>query len=262
MSTVVRPLKTLGQHFLIDDMAAQSIVDSVGIGPEDDVVEIGPGEGVLTELILETQARSLTAIELDKRLISWLSARFDRDKRFNLINEDVMNVDLLPLHQDKKLRIIGNLPYSITTPILFRMLDFRDIIRDVTVTIQKEVAERLASPPGCKAYGIPSVFFQLYGRVETQFHIPRSSFLPVPGVDSSVIHIEFLEKPNFTLIDSTHFKRLVKTAFGQRRKMLRNSIKSLVQNHMSNEDVVKYLTRRPEALSVEEWAELSNTLSK
>ena len=244
----------------MNQAAAHSIVQSMAIGSDDTVLEIGPGEGVLTEFLLESPADKIIAVEIDRRVGKWLRVRFDSDKRFKLVEGDILEFDLESVHANDKIRVVGNLPYSITSPILFRMLDNRFRIRDVTVTVQKEVAERLTGKPGTKAYGIPSIFFQLYGNVDLLFHIPRDDFYPVPNVDSSVIHIEFLEGPAFKVDDEIFFRRLIKTIFGQRRKMLRNTLKNLLNGEIETDGISLNLSKRPEELSIEELVMLSNQL--
>ena len=167
MLSGIRPQKRLGQHFLRDRSIAERIIQSMSIGCEDRVLEIGAGEGVLTERLIESPARRIVAVELDSRLAGWLKGRFEQNERFEIIEADFLKLDLGPLFSgDWKIRAVGNIPYSITTPILFRLLDDREKVRDVTVTLQKEVGERIISPPGCKAYGIPSVLFQSSGGVD------------------------------------------------------------------------------------------------
>ena len=261
MNTQFRPKKKLGQHFLRHEDDARRIVESIAIQPGDRVIEIGPGEGVLTGFLMASDAAELTCVEVDDRLIPWLEARYGTDSRMRLVHADFLKWPIpAPEAGSTKYRVAGNLPYYITSPILFRLLDERSKIRDATVMIQKEVAERLVSGPGSKAYGIPSVFFQLYGKVKLLFTVPREAFMPVPEVDSAVISIQFLDEPIVPIPDEDFLKKMVKTVFGQRRKMLRNTLKSFVTDPAWLEKLDVDIQRRPEELSPEAFVALSGKL--
>jgi 16S rRNA (adenine1518-N6/adenine1519-N6)-dimethyltransferase len=257
----IRPQKRLGQHFLRDRSIAERIIQSMRIGCEDRILEIGAGEGVLTERLIESPAWHIVAVELDTRLAGWLKRRFEQHARIEIVEADFLKLELETLFSDEqKIRAVGNIPYAITTPILFRLLDGREKVRDVTVTLQKEVGERITSPPGCKAYGIPSIIFQMHSRIDVLFSIPRKAFYPVPKVDSIVLRFRFLDRPLHDVDDPSFFRRLVKTAFGQRRKMLKNTLKSLVMDEKRLQDIPFDLHQRPEELSVADFAMLSNAL--
>ena len=261
MRSGVRPLKRFGQHFLKGRSVAERIVESMDIGEGDCVLEIGPGEGVLTEFLMDSAAERVIGVEIDRRLADWLRERFGQNERFELVEGDFLQLDLSTLvRRGKKVRVVGNLPYSITTPILFRVLDHRAWVKDLTVTVQKEVGERIASPPGSKAYGVPSVLFQVFSQVEVLFFIPRKAFYPVPKVDSSVLRFRFFDRPLHEIEDVTFFRDLVKTVFGQRRKMLRNTLKKIVKDEKILETVSADLFQRPEELSVSQFVRLSNEL--
>ncbi|HEX9933860.1 MAG TPA: 16S rRNA (adenine(1518)-N(6)/adenine(1519)-N(6))-dimethyltransferase RsmA, partial [bacterium] len=253
--------KSLSQHFLADLSVAARMVESMAIDHDDRILEIGPGDGRLTEWLLRSSAGTVLAVELDKRFSSHLLNRFGNDDRFHLIQNDFLKIELTEWARDKKLRIVGNLPYAITSPILFRMLENRSEVSDATVTVQKEVAERVTSPPGSKAYGIPSVFFQLYAQTKILFGVPRNAFHPVPNVDSAVLKIDFLSEPAYTVRRPDLFQKVVKTAFGQRRKMLRNTLKPLLRDEsIWNESPVD-LSKRPEQLTVWEFVRLTDFIS-
>ena len=256
----IRPLKRLGQHFLRNPSVARRIVDSMEIGEGDYILEIGPGEGVLTDFLLKSPAVKIVGVEIDPRLTSWLRERFGQNPRFELLEEDILKLDLSSILQGKPFRVVGNIPYSITTPILFHLLDQRERIIDFTVTLQKEVGERIISAPGCKAYGIPSVFFQTFSRAEFLFPVSRKAFTPVPDVDSVVLRFQFYDRPRYEIADVSFFRHLVRTAFGQRRKMLKNTLKSLAPKNVKLDGGVIDLSRRPEDLTAAEFAELSNVL--
>ncbi|MBN2415688.1 16S rRNA (adenine(1518)-N(6)/adenine(1519)-N(6))-dimethyltransferase RsmA [bacterium] len=249
-----RPKKKLGQHFLRDGTVAARIIESMNLRANDHVLEIGPGEGVLTDLIAKQSVHRLTAVELDRELIVWLGLRYENNRHVTLVEGDILRQSVRDLARGTMLRVVGNLPYNISSPILFQLLENREFITDATLMVQKEVAERLASAPSSKAYGIPSVLFQLYADIEILFPVPPSAFYPVPAVHSAVIRITFLPKPAWHVEDEQLLKRLVKTAFGQRRKMLRNTL--------SNSGVLpeRIARLRPEQLSVQEWAALTNEL--
>jgi len=261
MKALYRPQKSLGQHFLRDALIAGSIVDSLELEQKDSVLEIGPGEGVLTDLILKKTINKFTAVELDHKLAMWLQIRHKDKTHFKLIEGDILKQDIPRIADREKLRIVGNLPYNITSPILFKLLEHRQEIQDITIMIQKEVALRLASQPSCKSYGIPSVFFQLHARVDHLLDVPPEAFYPVPAVNSAVIRLTFYQEPLFDIADYDLFRKLVKTTFNQRRKMLRNTLKTFVPD-IQNSPVRQYAELRPEQLTVEEWANLSNEITK
>jgi 16S rRNA (adenine1518-N6/adenine1519-N6)-dimethyltransferase len=260
MNERIRPNKRLSQNFLRQPEFAARLADSLDLRPEDTVCEIGCGEGVLTEYLLKSPVGGLIGVEIDKRLIDGLTERFGGDPRFTLRQQDFLKTrldELVP--SGEKLRVAGNLPYHITSPILFHVWDNREIVRDLTVMVQAEVAERLTSAEGSKAYGIPSVLFQAMADLELLFHVPRWAFSPVPAVDSAVVSIRF--KQDVSVKDMALFKTVVKTSFGQRRKMLRNTLGRWAEEH-EIEKVPMNLTRRPESLAVEEWIELANAFAE
>ena len=263
MRSHARPIKRLGQHFLRDRSLSQRIVESLGIGESDQILEIGPGEGALTEFLLESSAERIVGVEIDRRLAGGLRRRFGHDPRFELLEEDFLKLDLLTIIKvQKKIRVVGSLPYNITSPILFKILDHRRDVQDLTVAVQKEVGERIASPPGTKSYGIPSVLFQLFSQMDVLFSISRNAFSPKPEVDSLVLRLKFYETPLYNVKDALFFRLLLKTVFGQRRKMLKNTLKALVEDERMLHAVSLDLHRRPEELSVADFVELSNTLTQ
>lgn len=256
MVSAVSPLKRFSQNFLIDHNIARKIVDSMQICSGDTVVEIGPGEGVLTEYLLRTPARSVTGIELDERLIGHLKTRFSDQNHFKLIHQDFLKTDIsILVDQGQKIRIIGNLPYSVTSPILFHIMESQEKVHDITIMVQKEVGERLAANPCTKAYGIPSVLFQAVSDIQALFTVSPKSFRPVPQVDSIVLNIHFHESPKYPVQDWGLFITLVKTAFNQRRKMLRNTLKQWIPNPSG---CPIDLSLRPEQLNVKTWIDLAD----
>ena len=259
-----RPKKHLGQHFLIDQNVIRKIVDAVAAPPQARVVEIGPGMGALTGLLLERHP-NLTVVEVDEEAVAHLREQFpDLDIR----HEDVLGVDWSAFSGDHKghpygdsgAYVVGNLPYYITSPILFGLLDARRHIRRAVLMTQKEVAQRIVAEPGSKAYGILSVQTQLLARPRMLFSVSRHVFRPKPDVESAVISLDF-DMTGEVSFDVTQMRRVVRTAFGQRRKMLRKSLSGLcAELHTSIPD--EFATQRPEALSPEEFVKLTNTLFK
>jgi 16S rRNA (adenine1518-N6/adenine1519-N6)-dimethyltransferase len=257
----IRQLKKFSQNFLKNQLVARTIIDSLNIKRGDIILEIGPGEGILTELLINSFADKIIGVEIDFRFARWLRHRFIDEKRLFLIDEDILKVDINSLAiGENKIRIVGNLPYAITSPILFYLLNNRMRIQDITVMIQKEVGERISSKPGSKVYGIPSVLFQIYSSIEMLFSISRNEFYPVPEVDSCVIKMTFFDEPCFNIIDNVFFNSLVRSVFGMRRKMLRNSLKSIYNEEINQNKISIDLSRRPEQLSIEEFVRLSNEL--
>jgi 16S rRNA (adenine1518-N6/adenine1519-N6)-dimethyltransferase len=259
----LRTRKRLGQHFLKDRSFAIRLVESIGIQPGDQILEIGSGEGVLTELLLKSSARQVYGIEIDKRLCQFVKERFRGEKRLHLIEGDFLKFNITSICEKKHdLRVAGNLPYYITSPILFHLLENRSWIKDVVVTVQKEVGERLASLPNKKSYGVPSVLFQTYCDVKSLFRIPGQAFSPVPEVDSVVIQIKFGSESKYSIKDEDLYKKIVKGTFNQRRKMLKNTLARLIGDNSILDGIPIDLTRRPESLSVPEFVTLSNEVSK
>ncbi|MDI6889909.1 MAG: 16S rRNA (adenine(1518)-N(6)/adenine(1519)-N(6))-dimethyltransferase RsmA [Thermodesulfovibrionales bacterium] len=249
----------LGQNFLYDPSILRRIVQVAQLSREDLVVEIGPGPGRLTRMLAE-KVKKVIAIELDDKLFEELKAGLAEYKNVELIHGDALKYSYENLPEFK---VVANIPYYITTPIIFRLLGAKKNLISVTLTLQKEVAERIVAAPGGKDYGLLSIMVQYCTEPRLKFIIPKGAFRPVPRVDSAVVHIKVLERPSAFVKDEEFFFRVVKTAFSQRRKMLSNSLKSL------REDIKERLAeagidsnRRPETLSIEEFARLSNILLK
>ena len=217
------PRKRFGQHFLHDPGILARIVAAIAPKPEDRVVEIGPGEGALT-LPLLRKAGHLTAIELDRDLIEPLRAKAQGLGELSIISADALTVDLSALAQNSKIRLVGNLPYNISTPILFHCLEHAAAIDDMHFMLQKEVVDRMAAAPGSKIYGRLSVMLQLRCRVEPLLHVPPGAFRPPPKVDSAVVRLVPLAARELPDVDFAMIERIVRAAFGQRRKTLSNSL--------------------------------------
>ncbi len=261
MKSMYRPNKRLGQHFLHDQTVLYHMIDCFDIQSDDCILEIGSGEGALTKLLLESDASQVTAIEIDSRLIPYLQMKFDKDDRFHLVQKDVLKVDFSQYRiKENRLRVIGNLPYYLTSPILFHLFDSRSIISDAMVMVQKQVGDRLIANHGNKDYGIPSILFQLTADIESVADVPREAFEPMPNVESTVLHLTFLREPRFSVLEMKHLQKIVKTAFNHRRKMLRNTIRTFIPDEIIDSAWQLLLTKRPEQLSVQQWTELSNAI--
>lgn len=248
----VRPKKFLGQHFLTDLSVAQRIAETISAGR---VLEIGPGMGVLTQYLLKNKDIDLTAIELDRESVAYLQEWYPE---LHLIEGDFLKLDLAELYPEGEFCVIGNYPYNISSQIFFKVLEYKDRISVCSGMIQKEVAERISSKPGKKAYGILSVLLQAYYDIEYLFTVNENVFAPPPKVKSAVVRLTRNRRQELGC-DEQLFKQVVKTAFNQRRKQMRNSLMSLVgkDNPLLSDPV---FTKRPEQLSVEEFIELTNLI--
>jgi 16S rRNA (adenine1518-N6/adenine1519-N6)-dimethyltransferase len=252
----VAPKKSLGQHFLRDPNTIRKIADALGAPADAPVVEIGPGTGAMTE-VLAARYPGLTAVEVDERAVEHLRETLPS---LDVRHQDVLEVDWPALAEEKggPLWVIGNLPYYITSPILFSLLEARGAIRRAIVMMQKEVAERLVATPRTKAYGILSVQTQLWSRPRLLFDVGRNVFFPKPDVTSAVVALDFdAPAPD---IDPEALRRVVRAAFNQRRKTLRNSLKAVAQQ--SGREVPEDVAgRRAEELTPEDFVVLTRSLS-
>ena len=269
----VRPKKNLGQHFLTDLSIAKAIADTVDACPELPVLEVGPGMGVMTQYLVE-KPRPLKVVEIDRESVAYLKERFnwnvkeERGERkeergySNIISADFLQMDLHTVFDGQPFVLTGNYPYDISSQIFFKMLDNKELIPCCTGMIQREVAQRIASEPGTKAYGILSVLIQAWYNVEYLFTVDEHVFNPPPKVKSAVIRLTRNEVMDLGC-DERLFKRLVKTVFNQRRKMLRVSLKQMVPPDSSLFTLhSSLLTKRPEQLSIQQFVELTNLVSE
>lgn len=256
----VRPKKNLGQHFLTDLNIAKAIADTVDACPELPVLEVGPGMGVLTQYLMP-KGRELKVVEIDKESVNYLNEKYP-ELRQNIVGEDFLRMDLNNLFNGRKFVLTGNYPYDISTQIFFKMLDNKDLIPCCTGMIQREVAQRMASAPGTKAYGILSVLIQAWYDVEYLFTVDENVFNPPPKVKSAVIRMTRNGVEDLGC-DWPLFRRVVKTVFNQRRKMLRSSLKPLFQNGMPDAGFFdnEIMTRRPEQLAISQFVELTNMVA-
>lgn len=257
----VRPKKNLGQHFLTDLNIAKRIADTVDACPEIPVLEVGPGMGVLTQFLME-KPRLTKVVEIDTESVAYLNERFPR-LRDNILGEDFLRMDLTKTFDGKQFVLTGNYPYDISSQIFFKMLDNKDLIPCCTGMIQREVALRMASAPGNKAYGILSVLIQAWYDVEYLFTVDETVFNPPPKVKSAVIRMTRNETTDLGC-DENLFKRVVKTVFNQRRKMLRVSIKPIFEGRNISVDFFAddIMTKRPEQLTIAQFVELTNKVQE
>ncbi len=260
-----RPRKRLGQNFLVHENIIESILRLLDLFPEDEIVEIGPGLGFLTRRLLDT-AKRVWAVEID-------SALFDRLKQsslgshpaFQLIHNDILKVapaDFLPPH---KVKLVGNLPYRISTPVLFRLFDWREHFSSLVLMMQKEVADRIASGPATKAYGTLSVWCQVHGRITERISVSPEAFFPKPKVRSTILKIDLYQEPLIPVRELPLLRGLVRAAFGQRRKTLGNVLTTWLQRERKEIESLLRLegidpVRRGETLRVEEFLTLTHAL--
>jgi 16S rRNA (adenine1518-N6/adenine1519-N6)-dimethyltransferase len=260
----VRAKKHLGQHFLKDESIAKDIADALTENGYDHVLEIGPGMGVLTKYLLQKKPK-ITVMELDRDSVAYLKDVFPIEhlnlntskEKFEIIEGDFLKKEIQEIFQKKQVAIIGNFPYNISTQIVFKAIENREFVPEFAGMFQKEVAKRIAEKEGSKVYGILSVLTQAFFDVEYLFTVPPTVFDPPPKVDSGVIR--FIRKKDYSLpVDEKIFFRVVKTAFNQRRKMLRSSLKSFNLSEALKEEPI--FAKRPEQLSVQEFIVLTQKL--
>ncbi|MCR5082187.1 MAG: 16S rRNA (adenine(1518)-N(6)/adenine(1519)-N(6))-dimethyltransferase RsmA [Parasporobacterium sp.] len=262
--------KKFGQNFLIDNNILEKIVENAGVTKDDLVIEIGPGIGTLTQHLCE-HAREVVAVEIDKKLIPILEDTLSEYDNVRVINEDILKVDVNKIAEEKNggknVKVVANLPYYITTPIIMGLFESNLPLESITVMVQKEVAERMQVGPGTKDYGALSLAVQFYSKPKVVLNVPAGCFMPKPNVDSAVIKLEKYEQPPVEVKDSKKMFKIIRAAFNQRRKTLTNSIANSGELNYSKDDVGKALetmgllsTVRGEALTLEQFAKLSDLL--
>lgn len=257
--------KSLGQNFLIDDKVLDDIVEGADVSKEDFVIEIGPGVGTLTKELL-AKAKKVCAVELDSELIPILQEELQGYDNFELIHKDALKVDFNEIiGEEESVKVVANLPYYVTTPIIARMLNEDYKFKSLTIMIQKEVAERIDAEPNCKEFGSISVLVQYYCDTKIIRTVPPSSFVPQPKVDSIVIRLDKLDKPRVQVKDKELFFKIVRQSFNMRRKTLRNAVKSMkIINGEEMEKVFENANidprRRGETLSLQEFANLADAV--
>lgn len=267
----IKANKSLGQNFLINDEVVKNIVNSSEITQEDMVIEIGPGLGTLTKYLIE-KAGKVLCIEIDSRMIKILKDRFELYKNFEVINEDVLKVNLNEIIKEtkkdgkiKNVKIVANLPYYITTPIIMKLLEDKLDIKSITVMIQKEVADRLTATPGQKNTGAITYSVYYYSEAKEVRTVPNTSFIPAPEVESEVIKLTIRKNPAIEVVDEEKLFKLIKIAFMQRRKTLINAVSN--SNLVDKEKIKEILKEldidervRGENLSIEEFAKIADRI--
>jgi 16S rRNA (adenine1518-N6/adenine1519-N6)-dimethyltransferase len=250
-----RPKKSLGQHFLRDENIARKIVDSLKAEGTDNIIEIGPGNGVLTKYLFARKEYSVLAVEIDNDKVEYLRNEFP-GKEDQIIHCDFLKYDLSGF--ESPVALIGNLPYNISSQIFFRILENRSKISEAVCMIQKEVADRLSAGPGTKTYGILSVLLQAYYNIEYLFRVTPKVFFPQPEVFSAVIR---LTRNSISKLecDEVLFFKVVKACFNQRRKTIKNSIRKITDKNLP---LIDLISKRPEQLSVEQFVELTRIVQK
>lgn len=262
--------KKFGQNFLIDTSVLEKIVSAAQVTKEDYVLEIGPGIGTMTQYLAE-RAREVVAVEIDRNLIPVLQDTLSGYDNVTLVNDDILKVDIRKLVEEKNggrpIRVVANLPYYITTPIIMALLEGHVPLKSITVMVQKEVAERMQTGPGTKDYGALSLAVQYYAKPELVANVPPNCFIPRPNVGSAVIHLVRYEEPPVQAEDEKKMFSLIRASFNQRRKTLANGLSNAQELGVTREQVTKVLeelglspTVRGEALTLEQFAQLSNLL--
>ena len=256
--------KKYGQNFLNDSNLSDEILDVANIDEETEVLEIGPGLGFLTEKLIEN-SKFLTAFEIDDDLIPFLNKKFENKQNFKLIHQDFMEADLKKFFEDKKnVKVVANIPYYITSPIINKLLEYRENIDEIYLMVQKEVAERMTAAVGTKAYGSLSVAIQLEMESEIAFIVPKNVFIPKPNVDSAVLKLTRRPAPLVQVNNKEAFQAFVQAGFKQRRKTLWNNLKSAYVPDLLSEDSLRQVfdqagiepNRRAESLSLMDFADL------
>lgn len=269
----IRANKRYGQNFLIDDNVLENIVNASNVTDEDLVIEIGPGLGNLTEYLLD-RAKYVLLVEIDPKMIEVLNHRFNDRKNFTLINNDILQVKIDEMVEKikeekrlefRKVKVVANLPYYITTPIIFKLLEDENIISDITVMVQKEVAERMVAAPKSKEFGILTLMVKYFSEANIEIVVPNSSFIPEPGVTSAVISLE--KKRNYDVKNEKIFFELIHKAFAQRRKKMTNSLVATKFNNMTKEQIEELFVKcnlstntRAEELEIEDFINIVNNI--
>lgn len=264
--------KKFGQNFLIDTHVLERIIREAGITKDDFVLEIGPGIGTMTQYLCES-AREVVAVEIDKNLIPILADTLQDYQNVTVLNEDILKVDINALAQEKNggapIKVVANLPYYITTPIIMGLFESHVPIESITVMVQKEVADRMQVGPGTKDYGALSLAVQYYAKPEIVANVPPNCFMPRPNVGSAVIHLTCHEKPPVQVDDEKLMFSLIRASFNQRRKTLANGLNNAPDIHLSKEAIQESIAElgvpagiRGEALTLEQFAALSNIIAK
>ena len=264
--------KKFGQNFLIDEHVIQKIINGAQVTKDDFVLEIGPGIGTMTQYLAEA-AREVAAVEIDKKLIPILGETLSEYDNVTIINEDILKVDIgalaLERNAGKPIKVVANLPYYITTPIIMGLFEIHVPIDNITVMVQKEVADRMKVGPGSKDYGALSLAVQYYAKPYLVANVPANCFIPRPNVDSAVIRLTRHESPAVEVENEALMFNMIRASFNQRRKTLQNGLKNSGLFPVSKEEIIEVIkeaglpeTVRGEALTLEQFARLSNLMNK
>jgi 16S rRNA (adenine1518-N6/adenine1519-N6)-dimethyltransferase len=257
-----QPKKSLGQNFLIDKNIQNKIIDSVKLNPADSVLEIGPGEGAITGLLCR-DAGKVYAVEIDRGLCALLTAKFATLQNISIINADILKFDLRSLPPGIKFKVIGNIPYYITSPIVEHLLLHRERIQEIYLTVQKEFAQRMVADPGSKTYGSFSCFVQYYTEPQIMFLIKKNSFHPAPKVDSCFLRMKLREEPAVKVKNEQMLFKIIRSAFQQRRKTMKNGLEEVIPAEKLDQFFRQYDIEpriRAEDLSLQDFANLANLL--
>ena len=261
-----KPKKSLGQNFLQDPNIRRKIVAACDFSPQDSVLEIGPGQAAMTVLIAPL-VKKLNAIEIDRALSAALAVQFKDDPRVTIITEDILKYDLSGISSapSDKIKVFGNIPYYITSPIIEHLFSFRDNISSIYLTVQKEFGQRIVARPGSEHYGSFSCFVQYYTIPTIEFSIKRTCFFPIPKVDSCFLKLEMRSFPPVSVVDETLLFKIIRASFGQRRKQMRNSLKDVI----SSEKLTAIFSLlgidprvRSEELGLPEFARIANEICR
>lgn len=267
MTRPVRAKKSLGQNFLVDPNYQKKIVDALALSEADELIEIGPGTGAITQHMV-TRVRRFTAVELDDQLAAALRDRYADVPSFHLVHQDVMQVPLSDIAENvATAKIVGNIPYNITSPLIFKLLERETRPAMIVVMVQKEVADRMVAPPGDKEFGALSVGIQAVAEAERLFVVPRGAFRPAPNVDSAVVRIVPRRPLQLSAAEELDLRELTRAAFAMRRKQFQKILRSSERYALAADDVAALekqigyeLTLRPEQLSAPQFVELSRKL--
>lgn len=260
------PRKKWGQNFLVDRNILNKMIETAQVEPEDTILEVGPGLGEMT-LFLSRQAKKVVAVEIDPRLVGILKQKTSASSNVEVIAKDILKVDFKELvpPDGGRIKVVANLPYQISTPLIFRFIESRQLFSTLILMVQKEVAERMMAQPGGKEYGPLSVFIQLFSDVAVRFTVKGSSFFPPPKVESAVIRMTWKEEPIVSSDEEGWFRKVVRGSLGYRRKTIINALKHSdvtlpedAEGRMGRAGIDP--RRRPETLSIEEFARLAKTL--
>ena len=252
--------KRFGQNFLVDQQIISQIVSAVGPKPDDNLIEIGPGMAAITEHLVKL-CPGMSVLELDRDLVEFLGEKFSDYPEFSIHSGDALKTDFAQFHEGRELRLVGNLPYNISTPLLFHLLGVRHLIKDMHFMLQREVVDRLSAAPGSKTYGRLSIMIQYHCRVMPLIPVPPESFRPAPKVQSAVVRLKPHKVMPCVAENEDLLSKVVAQSFQMRRKTLRNCLKPFA-DHLASASEVIDMGRRPEQLSVKDFVTLSNHINQ